>query len=162
MPKQCAAEKCLLNVFAKKYCKYHQYLRDDYKKPTIKKTPIRKFSKKRRSLLGERRLQTEKDWLFYLEIWEERKHFCYETNEFLGNTPQTLFFHHVLPKAARAYKRFRYSRWNIVLISWQTHSKAETNIKFVPRIQAYRDYLLANLDDIKKGTLIPEPENISV
>lgn len=162
MPKKCTYSGCTFNQFGGGYCQRHQWCRTDKKPKSLNRTAIRKVSKKQRSILGERKLQREKDWQFYLEIWDERKHFCYETHEFLGNIPYTTFFHHVLPKASRAYKRFRYAKWNIVLISWQTHSKAENGIKFSPRVKAYRDYLIKNLEAIEEGRIIPEPDKISI
>lgn len=163
MAKSCNYKDCEFKQFGGGYCQRHQWCRTDKKKPkSLRRTAIRKVSKKQRVILGERKLQNETDKQFYAELWNERKHFCYETNEFLGNIPQTLFFHHVLPKASRRYKRFRYAKWNIVLLSWQYHSKAEGNLKFTPRVKAYRDYLIKNLGEIEKGTIIPIPDNFSI
>lgn len=147
MPKTCKAKGCKWNVFAKEYCKNHQYLRTDYKPPSLKKTPIRKKSEKQRSRLGEQKLLQEADWRFYLEIWDERDHICFETDQYLGNEPQTLFFHHVLEKGIRRYKKYRHCKWNIVLISWQVHDQVGMDIDRCPRIKAYHDKLLKQIED---------------
>jgi len=139
-------------VFAKHLCKYCQHLRTD-KKPTIlKRKPIKKVSLKQNQLLGERRLQQKKDWLFFISIWEERPHVDFETDEYISGEPLTLYFHHVLSKSK--YPQFRYCKWNIVIVTWATHSKAETNIEFVPKIKAYRNELLKSLNSLGKSELI--------
>jgi hypothetical protein len=162
LAKLCSHPDCKRNQFGGGYCDWHQWCRTDKKIKSLRRTAIRKTSKKQRKILGERKLQNEKDKLFYAEIWNERKHFCYESKIFLGNEPRTTFFHHVLPKGTRRFARYRYCKWNIVLISWASHSKAENRLKFAPRTKAYRDFLIKNLDEIEKGNIIPEPENISI
>lgn len=157
MPKQCLYEDCTFNQWGGGYCLRHQWCRTDKKPKQITRTPIRKISKKKASTLGERKLEQEKDWAFYLTIWDERNHICYETDQWLGTEPLTTFFHHVLPKGTRKYKKYRYAKWNIVIVSLETHSKAENNIKFVPRIQEYRRFLIKNLDKIEAGIIKPQP-----
>lgn len=110
---------------------------------TLKRTPIRKRSKKKQQSLGERLLTQQKDWLFFLEIWNERPHICFETGEPIYGEPLTIYFHHVLEKAN--HKKYRYKKWNIVLVSHMTHSKCHNNIDFAPKIKAYRDSLIKKL-----------------
>ena len=88
-------------------------------------------------------LTQQKDWLFFLEIWNERTHICFETGEPIYGEPLTLYFHHVLEKAI--HKKYRYKKWNIVLVSHMTHSKCHNNIDFAPKVKAYRDKLIKKL-----------------
>lgn len=104
--------------------------------------PIHRISKKKQKTLPELKKISEKDKLFYQEIWEERPHVCFETGEYLGEEPFTLFFHHVLAKGARAYKQFRHYKWNIVLVNRQTHSQVELNIDKCPKIKQYREQII--------------------
>lgn len=122
----------------KKEKKNHKFLR---------RTPIRKVSKKQQKILGEKKLQSEKDKEFFNEIWQERDHFCYESGEYLGEEPLTVFFHHILPKAD--YDRFRYCKWNIVLLTWENHSKAEVNLDFVPKVKALYEKLYKKYSSLK-------------
>jgi hypothetical protein len=105
---------------------------------------IIKISKKRRITLGEGINQTHKDWEFFLEIWNEREHVDFETGEPIYGEPLNLYFHHVLPKRKNGgYPQFRYKKWNIVIVSWDTHTNCENHQwKKVPRIAAYRDELI--------------------
>lgn len=155
MPKQCLYEGCAYNRWGGKYCLNHQYLRTDKKikkerKPIKKRTPIRKGNKHSR----ERSRLHDKDVEFFNLIWEERPHVDFEDGRWLGNEPLLLFFHHVLPKGERLYKKYRYEKWNIVLLSWENHGK-ENNLQFLPKVKAYKKYLIKNLTLIDKGKLIP-------
>lgn len=146
MPKVCALHTCSNNVFGGGYCRNHQYLRTDKKpKPLKSKQPIRKkTSKKQQSSLGEQRELTRKDRLLWAEIWEERDHVDFETGKPIYGDPLTLYFHHVLPKRPDGgYPQYRYEKWNIILVSWDTHTLAENNQwKKIPKIAAYRDELI--------------------
>ena len=147
MPKKCNKAGCNYNQFGGGFCRNHQYLRTDKKTPNLKRTPIRKVSKKKTKSLGEKRLQTEQDWLFYLEIWNERPHVCFETDQPLGDEPLTVFFHHVLEKGLRRYAKYRHCKWNIVLITWQVHDQVGMDIDKCPKIKAYREQLLKQIED---------------
>lgn len=154
MPKQCIYEGCTKNQFGGKYCLYHQWCRTDKKPKEIKKSnsypirrsPIKKRSAKKIKQDREEAKITKQDHKIYQEIWDEREHIDFETDQYIqASEPLTLFFHHVLPKRAKkdgGYPEFRHCKWNIILVSWETHQKAETNIDLVPKIKAYRDYLL--------------------
>jgi hypothetical protein len=114
-------------------------------KPTkTKRPPIRKISKKQTKKKSREGKITKKDHLMYLEIWEEREHVDFETGQLIEEAFSTLLFHHVLPKKTGigGYPQFRHSKWNVVIVSWETHTKAESNIDLVPKIKAYRDHLL--------------------
>lgn len=48
--RKCDHSECNNPHFAKGYCKWHQYLRPDYKKPEFKQTKIKPVSKKKAAL----------------------------------------------------------------------------------------------------------------
>lgn len=110
------------------------------KKPTQKKKLIRKISKKRQRNLGEEKLLSKKDKAFFSEIWEEREHRDYETDEPIIEEVSTRNFHHVLEKDP--YPQFRYEKWNIVLVKWETHDKVHRNIDLTPRIKQLKQKLI--------------------
>ena len=75
----------------------------------------------------------KEDFKFYLEIWKERLHICYETDQPLGDEINLLFFHHILNK--QHYPQFRHSKWNIVLLSKDIHQQVESNIDKCPKVK---------------------------
>lgn len=121
----------------------------------IKRTPIRKVSKKQSKIVKDRKTETEKDWRFYLEIWEERDHVDFETGDSIIGEPLTLYFHHILSKGVKRFKQFRRCTWNVVIISWMTHTNADNAMTNTPRIKSYYNYLIKHLDQIKKGIYKP-------
>ncbi len=156
MARVCDFKGCSFGVFAKNYCKFHQWCRPDKKIKASNKRPVRTVSNKRKSSLGERKFVIEKDRLFYASIWEERDHIDFETGKPIYGEPLSLYFHHVLEKAIPSYKKYRHCTWNIVLISWQTHDQVGMDIDHVPRIKAYRDWLIKHIKQIDSGKLIPD------
>lgn len=151
MAKTCLKEGCTRNVWGGKFCIIHQYLRTDKKPQKSRNTPIRQISSKQRLKIPEQKALSEKDMAFYAQIWEDRPRICFETGDPLGNEPLTIYFHHVLAKSGR-FARFRHKEWNIVLLAWQQHSN-ENYLRLLPKVQAYRDYLIKNLSLIEKGKL---------
>lgn len=147
MPKVCNYESCKYPQFGGGFCRNHQYLRTDRKpkKPSSRK-PIRKVSKKHLKSLGGRKVLRQKDWLFYLGIWEEREHVCFETGQPILGEPLTVYFHHVLEKGIRRFAKYRHEKWNIVLITWATHDQVGIDIDRCPKIKEYRDKLLKQLN----------------
>jgi 5-methylcytosine-specific restriction endonuclease McrA len=84
-------------------------------------------------------ISKEKDSEFYLRIWNSRPHTCFETGRYLGETPSTLFFHHVLRKST--YPEFRYSEWNIVILHPDVHQQVESNMDKCPKVKQYTEEL---------------------
>lgn len=113
------------------------------KRYALKRTSIRRMSKKRQQSLGEQRLMQEKDWEFFLEIWSERPHICYESGEPIYGEPLTLYFHHVLEKDK--YPKYRYKKWNIVLVSWAVHDNVHRLSDLCPKIKEYQNQLIKKL-----------------
>lgn len=141
MPKTCtyvnkSGGSCTRAVFGGNLCSGHQFARRDKKPKAISKVSVRQ--KKR---LTEKAVVSAKDRLLWAEIWDERPHIDFETGEYLGDEPLTLFFHHVLPKRPTAFPQYRFKKWNIILVSWETHSKAEAHLDNVPKIKEYTNKL---------------------
>lgn len=65
----------------------------------------------KRKPTGERNL--------FLDIWNERPHFCKHCNINLGNEPKTFFFSHIKPKST--HPELRLSKDNIQLLCYQCH-----------------------------------------
>lgn len=84
--------------------------------------------------------QVLSDQDFYNEIWLEREHRCFETEQKLPfAAPLTTYFHHILPKAK--YPQYRHSKWNIVILHPDAHSQVETMLDKCPRVKAITEHL---------------------
>lgn len=115
MPKICNKEGCNYPVFSKGYCKMHQYLRTDKKKPKpLKKTSLKPKAK-----------NTGQGTLF-LSIWlsSDRRSFLsgkpldrYAGTDFFPN-----LFAHVLSKAQNKYPHFKLYSNNIILLTPEEHT----------------------------------------
>lgn len=110
--KKCAYNGCVNPSFGK-FCKYHS------PKNPIKSSKLKAKKKSPEKLKADRDL-LEKDWLFYLSIWNKRPHYCQACGKWLGIEPLTVFFDHCLEKSI--YPQFRYEELNIFLCCWQHHS----------------------------------------
>lgn len=122
MPKLCI--RCQKwPVFSHLHCKACQGYRTGKKAPKgLKKASKRIFDK-------ERQID---DWNFYLDIWGERPHFCFNCEQFLGNEPLTLFFDHILMKSK--FVELRYEKENIMLLCADCH-QMKTNAKYSEKIK---------------------------
>lgn len=99
----------------------------------------------------EGRSKEEQDTLeqniMFENIWKPlfpHQRVCYETGRRLfpdeNGNPYTTYFHHVLPKSL--YPQFRFSPWNIVLVSFDTHSQLHTSPQLCKKIHAlYLHYM---------------------
>ncbi len=128
MAKICALDGCNNPVFGGGYCKYHQKWRTD-KKPK----ELRKVSDKGKSRKEDKKKLVEEDKKFYLEIWESREHYCFETGAYLGEEPLMTMFHHVLEKSK--YPQYRHCEWNIVLLLAEVHNQVHSNIDKCPKVK---------------------------
>lgn len=112
---------------------------------TLRKRYLSKRSPESIAKMAEGKEETLEQNVFFLRIWgplRPSQRVCYETGEILypdpdGN-PSNAYFHHVLSK--ELYPHFRYSPWNIVLVSLATHNQYETYPQACPKIYAL--YLL--------------------
>lgn len=78
-----------------------------------------------------------KDWAIWTQIWKERPHYCYETGVYLGTTPRTIYFSHILSKGA--HPELRHNPKNIVLHSPGAHHQWEFGDR--KSMKTFRDYL---------------------
>ncbi len=109
----------------------------------LKKTSLKKISALGKQKRLEKNILLDEDKEFYLEIWNERLHSCYETKMYLGEEPLITMFHHVLCK--ELYPQFRHCKWNIVLLLPSIHNQVETNIASCPKVLKLTQELLTKL-----------------
>lgn len=131
--KTCQSEDCSNYVFSKGFCKWHQNLRTDKKKPKS----IRPISKKKLENKPER---TEMD--VFLELWEERPHVSELSGLPLlpkGNIKWHFQFLHVLPKGK--FPSLRLSKKNILLGTPEEHDHQD-------RFEAFRKRKVELLKEI--------------
>lgn len=102
-------------------------------KPKKEKKPIAKVSKKKQGQKILDKVLADLDKEFYLTVWTASPHKCQNCGCGLGNTANNIFFHHLLPKSK--YPQFRHTPENIMLLCLEDHSKAETNMDFVPEVR---------------------------
>jgi hypothetical protein len=76
---------------------------------------------------------------FFLEIWHEREHYCFETGKWLGNKMQITMMHHLLHKST--YPQFAYSKWNVVILSQDIHELAHSNLDKCPKVKELTERL---------------------
>jgi 5-methylcytosine-specific restriction endonuclease McrA len=98
-----------------------------------KSTPIRKISKKRQQKILQDKETFKKDKNFYLEIWHASPHTCVECKRKLGKIPNTIYFHHLLPK--RNHPQYRHVPENIAIVCPDCHQQVEVNIDKTPIIK---------------------------
>jgi len=139
--KPCTVYGCGRPRFAKGYCTRHQSLRTDDKKPK----GIKKISEKGKANKVLKKDLVQNDMAFYLQLWNEREHICFETGRYLGNKPLITMFHHVLPKAT--YPQFRHCAWNIVFLLPEIHNQVETKLSMCPKVEAYTNELKQKYED---------------
>ena len=78
----------------------------------------------------------------FQQIWEETpesRRVCFETGEKIYDATNANF-HHVLEKSK--YPEYTMERWNIILVSVQTHDQVHKDIDKTPKIKGYRRGLL--------------------
>lgn len=130
------------------YCKDKPGKKD--KKPIVKQSAKKKIEQKEDTKI--RKIDHE----MYLEIASERPHVCDNCNVCIFEIGDKNF-HHILPKRKTQYPQYRHKKWNITVLCWQCHSKAENNLDFAPRIKQVTEYLLSLHE---QGKLASDTENI--
>jgi hypothetical protein len=127
--KVCEIDGCNFPVFSHSLCYFHS------KKKLLKKSykPIKKISTKGVIAKEKKKEYTLKQWEFFLEIWNERPHVCYETGKPIYGEPLSIYFHHCLEK--NPYPQFALEKWNIVIVTGETHSQVHSNIDKTPKIK---------------------------
>ena len=162
MPKPCNYEGCKFPRFSKGFCKRHQpkkpFVYKENKKPSNLRQPvqkalqitsvfrgvrkrIRKITAKQAIKNKEKAKLTQEDFLFYLGIWEQRPHICYNCECYLGEEPLSLFFDHILEKGLARYAHLRHVEDNICLLCWQCH----TNKSMIKKLIILREETIKKL-----------------
>jgi hypothetical protein len=98
----------------------------------------RKF--KSQEQIDEERIEKEKMWNFFLEIWRERPHYSEISGKWLGKEPLTTFFHHILPKFT--YENAKFAKDNIILVTPDEHREIEDSYRIIPGIEEIKEKLL--------------------
>lgn len=126
--KICSVKNCNYPIWSKGLCKSHS-----------PKTPLKKNSKPlKKSYLSkkptEKQIQkniekTERtkklhQW-FIDEIWNKRPHYSEVSLKWLGNEPNTCFFHHIYPKSS--FPEYEFDVDNIVQLTADEHTEVEAN-----------------------------------
>lgn len=84
----------------------------------------------------------EKRNAFFESIWNERPHRCEVTGASLGKTPNTMYFHHILPK--NKYPQFAFDKDNIIILHPNIHASVELDMYKYPEINERRLALKVN------------------
>ena len=90
----------------------------------------------------------------FMKIWDPlrpEQRVCYETGVRLypddNSYPLNSYFHHVLPK--ERFPQFRFSPWNIILVSVSTHNQYETYPQACPKIYALYLHYMSKLSTLQ-------------
>lgn len=79
-----------------------------------------KSKKKKDQIKAEQeRLENERMWAFYREIWAERPHRSELSGKFLGNELKSTFVDHLLEK--NSHPELKYERNNVILLTPAEH-----------------------------------------
>lgn len=106
-----------------------------------KQKPIPKYSEKGLLKKEQKKTLLKTDMALYMEIWQERRHEDFETGQPIKGKPVLANFHHVLEKSENNltdYSIYRHCKWNIVIVSKDTHNQVHSNIDLCPKIKALR------------------------
>ena len=89
---------------------------------------IKKITEKGKEKKELKKALFPNDMSFYLSIWMERPHKCYNCDKDLGIKPLTLYFDHILEKGSPKYEHLRYEKDNICLLCWDCHGTKTNGI----------------------------------
>jgi hypothetical protein len=81
---------------------------------------------------------------FFMEIWDERKHYSEVSGEYLGKEPLSTFFHHILPKSK--YPELAYDKSNIILLTLPEHESVENDMYRFEEVNKRRIELLNKIN----------------
>jgi hypothetical protein len=141
--KTCSVEGCTNPLFGKHFCKFH-YPKSISKKPLSKSKGffISPMGKKQMEIIDnafrDAYMPSVRDE-FFNRIWKKRKHISEVSGVFLGDTPNSMFFHHILPK--RLFKEAEFDEENIILLTPEEHANVESNIYRYEEINKRREFL---------------------
>ena len=109
--KTCSVENCNNRIWGRGVCQKH-----------TPKTPLKSSSFKPKKKDKNKTL----DYLvkrneFFESMWKKRKHYCEECGMFLGHTPMSYHFDHILEKSK--YPDLSFEENNIQILCLDCHSK---------------------------------------
>lgn len=102
----------------------------------MKRTPLRKVSTKQRAKNIAKIRDMNEMRSFFMQIWNDRPHYSEISGEYLGSTPLTCYFDHLLEKSK--YPHLRLEKNNIALVTFEEH-EAKTNGRPLPKHQELID-----------------------
>jgi 5-methylcytosine-specific restriction endonuclease McrA len=79
---------------------------------------------------------------FFEKIWKDRPHRCEITKASLGDEPNSMYFHHILPKSK--YPSFEFNEENIIILHPNIHASVEMDMYKYPEINERRIALKVN------------------
>ena len=91
-------------------------------------------------------LKSLNDQSFFLEIWNERPHYCENCHIYLGEKFKSVFCSHILTKGA--HPKHRYNKDNINLLCFNCHQKWEFQDR--TKMPIYNKNIKV-IEEIKKG-----------
>jgi hypothetical protein len=97
---------------------------------------VRKVTKKQKEKNEIKKKETLEMFSFFLLIWKERKHKSEVSGKWLGDEALSIFFHHILPKSK--YPEARLDKDNIILLTFDEHTKVENDPTFYEEINKRR------------------------
>lgn len=97
-------------------------------------------SDKRLKQLEEKKEFTKKMQSVFMDIWLERPHKSEVSGRWLGKEALSVFFHHILPK--EKYPHLALNTDNIILLTFDEHSKVEQDPTFYEEINNRREKLI--------------------
>lgn len=145
--KPCEVYGCSNPRFAKGYCKSHQYLRTDAKKPK----KLKKISEKGKEKRVLKKELVKTDMAFYFKLWMNNPHVCTFCQKDLGDKPKLYYFDHILEK--QAFPKLRHEADNIQFLCLGCHNN-KTNGK----VPLWFEKEKARLKEKYKDTLIEIPK----
>lgn len=77
--------------------------------------------------------------LFFLKIWNKRKHVSEISGERLFSPPSSSYFHHILPK--EKYPELKLLEDNIIIVSLDEHTNVESDMYKYEEINKRREIL---------------------
>jgi hypothetical protein len=81
---------------------------------------------------------------FFLQIWKKRLHYSEVSEEYLGDKPLSVFFHHILPK--NKYPEAELDEENIILLTLNEHDQVESDMYRFEEVNKRREQLKKKYD----------------
>ena len=96
-----------------------------------------------------KKINKEKQDLFFYMLLGERGPYSEETGKKLYGEITSCWFHHILPKSK--YPELRYCHENVILLTSDEHNSVE-NGKELKEVEKRKLYILEHYEDLKKET----------